>query len=45
MANKTASTKKFLLPDHGEALPDATILEWIVKVGDTGRLDDNLVSM
>src|SRR4249919_1430845 len=45
MANKTASTKQFLLPDLGEGLPDATIVEWFVKVGDTIRLDDNLVSM
>ncbi len=45
MANKPASTKQFLLPDLGEGLPDATIVEWFVKVGDTIRLDDNLVSM
>src|SRR5688572_13712376 len=38
-------TKTFLLPDLGEGLPDATIVEWFVKVGDTIRLDDNLVSM
>src|SRR6478672_8599139 len=38
-------SKKFLLPDLGEGLPDATIVEWFVKVGDTIRLDDNLVSM
>ena len=38
-------TKQFLLPDLGEGLPDATIVEWYVKVGDTIRLDDNLVSM
>jgi 2-oxoisovalerate dehydrogenase E2 component (dihydrolipoyl transacylase) len=37
--------KTFLLPDLGEGLPDATIVEWFVKVGDTLRLDDNLVSM
>ena len=37
--------KTFLLPDLGEGLPDATIVEWFVKVGDTIRLDDNLVSM
>jgi pyruvate dehydrogenase E2 component (dihydrolipoamide acetyltransferase) len=37
--------KQFLLPDLGEGLPDATIVEWYVKVGDTIRLDDNLVSM
>ena len=38
-------TKQFLLPDLGEGLPDATIVEWYVKVGDTIRLDDDLVSM
>lgn len=40
MANKT-----FNLPDLGEGLPDATIVKWYVKEGDTIRLDDNLVSM
>lgn len=40
-----SDTKKFLLPDLGEGLPDATIVEWAVKVGDIIRLDDNLVSM
>ncbi|HVQ34286.1 MAG TPA: dihydrolipoamide acetyltransferase family protein [Lysobacter sp.] len=39
------TTKQFLLPDLGEGLPDATIVEWYVKVGDTIKLDDNLVSM
>ena len=38
-------SKKFLLPDLGEGLPDATIVEWYVKVGDTIKLDENLVSM
>ena len=38
-------SKKFLLPDLGEGLPDATIVEWHVKVGDVIRLDENLVSM
>lgn len=38
-------TKKFLLPDLGEGLPDATIVEWHVKEGDVIRLDENLVSM
>ncbi|MDQ3205115.1 MAG: E3 binding domain-containing protein, partial [Pseudomonadota bacterium] len=37
--------KSFFLPDLGEGLPDATIVEWSVKVGDTIRLDDALVSM
>ena len=35
----------FYLPDLGEGLPDATIVEWSVKVGDTILLDDALVSM
>ncbi|HVI60394.1 MAG TPA: dihydrolipoamide acetyltransferase family protein [Luteimonas sp.] len=39
------TNKKFLLPDLGEGLPDATIVEWYVKEGDSIRLDDNLVSM
>ena len=37
--------KQFLLPDLGEGLPDATIVEWFVKEGDTIGLDDHLVSM
>ncbi len=37
--------KVFQLPDLGEGLPDATIVEWYVKEGDSIRLDDNLVSM
>ncbi|MDH5823042.1 dihydrolipoamide acetyltransferase family protein [Luteimonas sp. RD2P54] len=40
-----ADTKTFKLPDLGEGLPDATIVEWSVAVGDTIRLDDPLVSM
>ncbi|PJK09525.1 branched-chain alpha-keto acid dehydrogenase subunit E2 [Lysobacteraceae bacterium NML95-0200] len=39
------SKKIFNLPDLGEGLPDATIVEWHVKEGDIIRLDDNLVSM
>ncbi|HEY2347248.1 MAG TPA: dihydrolipoamide acetyltransferase family protein [Xanthomonadaceae bacterium] len=40
-----SQTKSFILPDLGEGLPDATIVEWFVKVGDVIRLDENLVSM
>ncbi|HEU4812817.1 MAG TPA: biotin/lipoyl-containing protein, partial [Xanthomonadaceae bacterium] len=40
-----AENKTFKLPDLGEGLPDATIIEWFVKVGDTIRLDESLVSM
>jgi 2-oxoisovalerate dehydrogenase E2 component (dihydrolipoyl transacylase) len=40
-----STNKTFFLPDLGEGLPDATIVEWNVKVGDTIRLDDALVSM
>src|SRR5690606_10093016 len=45
MEERNMTTKQFLLPDLGEGLPDATIVEWYVKEGDTIRLDDNLVSM
>ena len=40
-----SANKPFYLPDLGEGLPDATIVEWFVKVGDIVRLDDNLVAM
>ena len=40
-----ADTKTFFLPDLGEGLPDATIVEWFVKPGDTIKLDEPLVSM
>ncbi len=40
-----ADKKTFKLPDLGEGLPDATIVEWFVKEGDTIKLDDYLVSM
>jgi 2-oxoisovalerate dehydrogenase E2 component (dihydrolipoyl transacylase) len=36
---------RFLLPDLGEGLPDAEIVEWFVKPGDVIRLDEPLVSM
>ncbi len=40
-----ADKKTFILPDLGEGLPDATIVEWFVKVGDIIKLDEPLVSM
>lgn len=40
-----SATKSFHLPDLGEGLPDATIVEWFVKVGDVIKLDEPLVSM
>jgi 2-oxoisovalerate dehydrogenase E2 component (dihydrolipoyl transacylase) len=40
-----ADTKTFNLPDLGEGLPDATIVEWAVKEGDVVKLDAPLVSM
>ena len=39
------TTKTFHLPDLGEGLPDATVVEWFVKEGDVIRLDAPLVSM
>jgi len=40
-----SQNKNFNLPDLGEGLPDATIVEWFVKEGDVIRLDEPLVSM
>jgi pyruvate dehydrogenase E2 component (dihydrolipoamide acetyltransferase) len=40
-----ADIKTFFLPDLGEGLPDATVVEWHVKEGDTIKLDAPLVSM
>ena len=40
-----ADKKIFKLPDLGEGLPDATIVQWAVKEGENIRLDENLVSM
>jgi 2-oxoisovalerate dehydrogenase E2 component (dihydrolipoyl transacylase) len=40
-----SNTKIFYLPDLGEGLPDAEIVEWMIKVGDVIRLDEPLVSM
>lgn len=40
-----ANEKTFHLPDLGEGLPDATIVEWLVKEGDSIKLDAPLVSM
>src|SRR6185437_360603 len=43
--NIMADKKTFHLPDLGEGLPDATIVEWLVKEGDSVKLDAPLVSM
>ncbi len=40
-----ADIKTFNLPDLGEGLPDATIVEWHVKEGDDIKLDAPLASM
>jgi len=40
-----ATNKTFFLPDLGEGLPDAEIVEWMVKVGDVIHLDQPIVSM
>jgi pyruvate dehydrogenase E2 component (dihydrolipoamide acetyltransferase) len=40
-----ADIKTFRLPDLGEGLPDATIVEWRVKEGDTDKLDAPLCAM
>ena len=40
-----ADIKTFYLPDLGEGLPDATVVEWHVKVGDSIKLDEPLCAM
>lgn len=40
-----SNVKTFHLPDLGEGLPDATIVEWLIKEGDSIKLDAPLVSM
>ncbi|MEO8810732.1 MAG: dihydrolipoamide acetyltransferase family protein [Rhodanobacter sp.] len=40
-----ADLKTFYLPDLGEGLPDATVVEWHVKVGDSIKLDAPLCAM
>ena len=40
-----ADIKTFYLPDLGEGLPDATVVEWHVKVGDDIKLDEPLCAM
>lgn len=40
-----SETQTFLLPDLGEGLPDATIVEWLVREGEVVMLDAPLVSM
>ncbi len=40
-----ADIKTFHLPDLGEGLPDATIVEWHVKEGDSIKLDAPLCAM
>ncbi|MFW5926672.1 MAG: dihydrolipoamide acetyltransferase family protein [Wenzhouxiangella sp.] len=37
--------KVFNLPDLGEGLPDAEIVEWLVSEGDEVKVDDPIVSM
>src|SRR5690606_35437760 len=37
--------KTFNLPDLGEGLPEAEIVTWHVKVGDTVKVDQPLVSV
>lgn len=40
-----AKIKSFLLPDLGEGLPDAEIVEWHVAIGQAVEVDQPLVSM
>src|SRR5438445_4140710 len=40
-----SEVRTFRLPDLGEGLPDATIVEWLIKVGDAIKLDAPMISM
>jgi pyruvate dehydrogenase E2 component (dihydrolipoamide acetyltransferase) len=40
-----STTHVFTLPDLGEGLPDAEIVEWHVAIGQVVRLDEPLISM
>ena len=40
-----STTQRFHLPDLGEGLPDAEIVEWHAAIGQVVKLDDPLVSM
>jgi len=40
-----SEVRTFRLPDLGEGLPDATIVEWLIKPGDAIKLDAPLISM
>jgi len=40
-----ANPQVFNLPDLGEGLPDAEIVNWLVKVGDQVKLDQPMVEM
>ncbi len=42
---KTVAMRVFNLPDLGEGLPDAEIVRWLVKEGDTVALDQPMVEM
>ncbi|MDF2471953.1 MAG: pyruvate/2-oxoglutarate dehydrogenase complex, dihydrolipoamide acyltransferase component, partial [Rhodococcus erythropolis] len=39
------ATPQFKLPDVGEGLTEAEIVEWHVKVGDTVEVNDTLVEV
>ncbi|MBI2379289.1 MAG: 2-oxo acid dehydrogenase subunit E2 [Gammaproteobacteria bacterium] len=44
-AAAAAGAHVFHLPDLGEGLPDATVVRWLVKEGDTVKLDQPMVEM
>lgn len=46
VATQAAATGQvFLLPDLGEGLPDATIVKWHIKEGDTVKVDQIIAEM
>ncbi|WP_322783523.1 biotin/lipoyl-containing protein, partial [Microbacterium paludicola] len=41
----TATTQVFRLPDLGEGLTEAELVQWLVKVGDTVRVDQAIAEV
>jgi 2-oxoisovalerate dehydrogenase E2 component (dihydrolipoyl transacylase) len=44
-APASGSGEVFLLPDLGEGLPDATIVKWLIKEGDSVKVDQPIAEM
>src|SRR5947209_3383120 len=45
MNESASSVREFKLPDLGEGMQEAEIVEWLVKAGDTLKLDQTMVKV